>query len=204
MTLGQQPRADLLRYVGFAAAQERDLATEQRLGDAICCCARLRDRLLFVGILHRPQRAGHPRRQAERCVGDRRLQLQKQPRPGAIRESHAIGFADEVGDDPDGVVGLFVWAKCEELVVVIDTRRLEPRDDQGRVGIGEEHQHRRPFERHRLVAGEPRQIGADREQQRVDLKLGDPTAHPVQRVGGAPCGDRSNSRRDRQRRRRLD
>ena len=54
----------------------------------------------------------------------------------------------------------------------VDARRLEPRDDELRVAGARQHEHRQPFERHRLVAGEVRQVGADREQQRVDAELG--------------------------------
>ena len=52
-----------------------------------------------------------------------------------------------------------------------DARRLEPGHDERRVAVARQHEHREPLERHRLVAGEVRQVGADREQQHVDAEL---------------------------------
>ena len=59
----------------------------------------------------------------------------------------------------------------EHVGLRFDTRRFEPRHDELRVAVAREHQHREPFERHRLVAGEVRQVGADRQQQHVDAEL---------------------------------
>ncbi len=42
-----------------------------------------------------------------------------------------------------------------------------------------QHQHREALERHGLVPDQPRQVGADREQQHVDLLTGHGGAHPV-------------------------
>ena len=44
--------------------------------------------------------------------------------------------------------------------------------------VARQHEHREPLERHRLVAGEVRQVGADREQQHVDAELGHARARP--------------------------
>ena len=43
--------------------------------------------------------------------------------------------------------------------------------------VARQHEHRQPLERHRLVAGEVRQVGADRQQQHVDAELGHARPH---------------------------
>ena len=72
----------------------------------------------------------------------------------------------------DRVVGLLPRHDLEQLRPGLDARRLEPGNDELGVAGAGQHQHRQPFERHRLVAGEVRQVGPDREQQRVDAELG--------------------------------
>ena len=52
-----------------------------------------------------------------------------------------------------------------------------------RVAVGRQHQHRQPLERHRLVAGEVRQVGADRQQQDVDAELAHARPRPSQAIG---------------------
>ena len=87
--------------------------------------------------------------------------------------------------------------------------------DEPRVAVARQHEHREPFERHRLVAGEVRQVGADRQQQHVDAEL----VHPRPRArrsrrrsamssrapesrAGRRCSSRSSSRGTRRGRRR--
>ena len=53
-----------------------------------------------------------------------------------------------------------------------------------------QHQHREPLERHRLVAGEVRQVRPDRQQHRVDVELRHAGAGPVD-----PVGERATCRR---------
>ena len=177
MALCQKALADLSRHVVFAATDEPDLTVEQRLGDAVRRGASFRDRFLLVGIFHRAEWACHPRRPDEGGVGHRPLKLQQKPRPGAIGKRHAPPFTDQIGDNADGIVCFAVGVQRKELLVDFYPRRFEPRDDQGRVGVGSKDEHRRALEGHRLVAGEPRQVRADREQQDVDLELVEAGTH---------------------------
>ena len=60
-----------------------------------------------------------------------------------------------------------------------DAGCFEPRQDERRVGVGRQHQHRQTFERHRRIAREPRQVGAQGQQQRVDAQLSHCLAHAL-------------------------
>ena len=53
------------------------------------------------------------------------------------------------------------------------------------------HEHGEPLEGHRLVAGEVRQVGADRQQQRVDPQLRSCAARPLL-ARGRDCSVRTH------------
>ena len=55
---------------------------------------------------------------------------------------------------------------------------FEARHDEGGVAVAREHEHREPLGLERLVAREPGQVGADREQQHVDAELVHAAPHP--------------------------
>ena len=48
-----------------------------------------------------------------------------------------------------------------------DAGRFEGGHDERRLVIGRQHEHRDPLEWHRLVAGEPGEVGAERQEQHV-------------------------------------
>ena len=83
----------------------------------------------------------------------------------------------------DRVIGLVPAPDREDAWLFDDTRCLEPWDDERRIAVAVRHEHREPLERHRLVAGEPGEVGAHREQQDVDALRGHLAAHPGQAVG---------------------
>ena len=77
---------------------------------------------------------------------------------------------DQVGHQGHRVLGLVPRPDAEEVGVGLDPRRLQPGHDERGVAVDGQHEHGEPLERHGLVAGEPRQVGAQREQQDVDLR----------------------------------
>ncbi len=81
---------------------------------------------------------------------------------------------DQPRDERDGIVGLFPRHDLEQVRRGVHARRFEPGHDELDVAGPRQHQHRQPFERHRLVAGEVR---ADRAR---------PTA-TTRRCRSPPC-----------------
>ncbi len=92
------------------------------------------------------------------------------------------GRADERGDDADRILGLVPRQQREHLGLLDDTRCLQPRHDQRGVAIPGHDQHGQAFERHRLVAGEVRQVATDRDQQDIDAGLVHALASPVDAI----------------------
>ena len=79
---------------------------------------------------------------------------------------------DEPGDDRRRILGLLPRTQVEDTRLRLDARRLEPRDDHRRVAVAWHHEHRQSFEWHRVVAGQVRQVMADRQEQHVDAEVG--------------------------------
>ena len=73
-------------------------------------------------------------------------------------------------------------------------RRLEPRGDQRhRRAVGDrQHEHGQPLERHRVVAGEIAEVGADADQQRVEARGGRFAARAGEPLAVALGGDRGD------------
>ena len=76
-----------------------------------------------------------------------------------------------------------------------DARRLEAGHDELGVAVAREHEHREPLERHRLVAGEVREVGADRQQQHVDAELRHPGPGPRHPLAVHQAGRRAGHQR---------
>ena len=97
--------------------------------------------------------------------------------PGAVvRRLAQVGVADR-GDggtagqrrnQRDGIVGLVPRHDREDVGTLDDAGRLEPWDHHRRIAVAWHHQHGESFQRHRLVAGQVREVAADRDQQDVD------------------------------------
>ena len=73
------------------------------------------------------------------------------------------GPPDQPGDDGDGIVGLVPRQEREHVGPIHDARRLHPRHHQRGLAVLGHHQHRQALQRHRLVAGEVRQVSTDRD-----------------------------------------
>ena len=110
----------------------------------------------------------------KRVVRKRRLQIDHETRPGVIADRGSGRGAHESGDDRDRVLGLFPGADREHVGSLDDTRRFEARHHEHRVAVGRQDEHREPLERHRLVAGEVRQVRPRRQQQHVDAQFPHP------------------------------
>ena len=101
-----------------------------------------------------------------------------------------VDAVQQAGHDTDRVFGLLPRPHTEGIGLLADARRLEPRDHEHRRPVDRDHQHREPLQRHRLVPGEVGQIGAGREQHRVDGELSHSRAGAVDPggvVGHAPA-----------------
>ncbi len=71
----------------------------------------------------------------------------------------------------DRVLGLAPRLQGEHPGLLPDAGRLEPGHHQRGVAVGGHDQHGEPLQRHGLVAAQPRQLGADRQQQHLDALL---------------------------------
>ena len=78
---------------------------------------------------------------------------------------------DQASDDGDGIVGLVPRQQREHLGPIDDAWRLHPGHHQRDLAVLGHHQHRQALERHRLVAGEVREVATDRHEQHVDVGL---------------------------------
>ena len=127
----------------------------------------------LVGVLHHADRRDDLGRAHERASTAARAAGRARSAPTCGRRSRrAAPVADEPRDERDRVVGLLPRHDLEQLG--LRRRRAAPRGGARRARASPargQHEHREPFERHRLVAGEVRQVGPDRQQQHVDAEL---------------------------------
>ena len=168
VALGEQPATDVGGHLGLGAAHQGDVA--------------LRAAGRPPGRRPRRRRAGRrPRRRPWPSAAGRRPRSRgatrstpAAPPAGRRRSGPRCGRrwrpspaeAGQAGDDGDGVVGLLPRAEGEHLGALDDPGRLQAGHDQRGVALARHHEHREPLERHGLVAGEPRQVGPDRQQER--------------------------------------
>ena len=140
-------------------------------GDAVDRVCSAAQRLDLLAVLDHAQwghdvRGTHPLDVARQC----RLQIEHEPRPRLIADADASCTADHPRHDRDGIVAVLPRDELEQLRPRRDARRLQSRNEEARVALPREDEHRQPLERHRLVPGEVRQVGAGREQQHVDTE----------------------------------
>ena len=94
-------------------------------------------------------------------------------------------------DGREGVVRLLPGVQGEHLGALHHPRRLQAGHHERGVALPGQHEHRQPLQRHRLVAGEPREVGTHREQQHVDAGVGHARSDPGDALGpGAGAGHR--------------
>ena len=117
------------------------------------------------------------------------LQVEHEAGPGLVADRGPRRRTGELRHQRDGIVGLLPRDNLEHVGLRHDSRRFESRHDEVRISGPREHEHRQPLERHRLVAGEVRQVAAHRQQQHVDALVGHRLAHPVEAVEVDAHGD---------------
>ena len=149
-------------------APAREALGAHGFGDRVDRDRRGTQRVDLGRVLDDAQRSGDVDRTAEVRARQRGLQLDDEARPGVIADRGGGRLAHEPGDDGDRVLGLFPRADRERVGPLDDAWRLEARHHEHRVAVGREDEHRESLERHRLVTGEVRQVGARRQQQHVD------------------------------------
>ena len=88
--------------------------------------------------------------------GDRGLQREGEARPRLVADREHPGRADELGHRPRPDPIVSDHGRTRARAEVGHPRRLELGDDERRLAVAVEHEHREPLERHRLVAGEVR------------------------------------------------
>ena len=142
--------------------------------------AAARERGDLVGVLHHADRRRRPRTRARTSRAAARAGGRARTAPTCGRRSRHASAADPTSR-ATSAIGSSVSSHgtiSNRSGRGVDPRRLEPGHDEPGVAGARQHEHREPFERHRLVAGEVRQVGADRQQQHVDAEL----AHPLART----------------------
>ena len=178
--LGQQATPEIGRHVGFGTAGQRDRAALQggrrpdrrrpqpRRNAAISASSFTARSGPVIGA-----RLGELRWPATaRCRSTRNRDQVRSPM-AAVASAPA-----QAGDHGHRVLGLLPGADAEDVRPLDHPWRFEPGHDERRVVVARHDQHREAFERHRLVAGQPRKVGPDREQQDVDPLLDHRRSHP--------------------------
>ena len=169
------PRASARRARGARRARfdRRRVAARISAATTSTACAARAQRLDLGVVLDDAQRADDRRSPGTNVgVGQRVLQREHEPRPGLVADRGAPRphrrarrpARPDRRSRPTRTIS-------NTSACGVDPRRFEPRHDELRVAVAREHEHREPLERHRLVAGEVRQIGTDRQQQHVDIEL---------------------------------
>ena len=131
-------------------------------------------------VLHDAQRSGDVGGAAERDVGQRVLEVEHEAGPRVVADRGASTRADRRArrrsrSGPRSPP----TARSANASGCSTTRGASSRGHhEHRVAVGGQHEHREPLERHRLVAGEVRQVGAGRQQQDVDAELAHPRPRP--------------------------
>ncbi len=182
VALGQQPGRDVGRHLGLGPPDEGDVTGVQLVGDPVGGRTGGTQGGDLRGVLDHPQRPDDVDGAAERRAVEPRQQFDEEPGPHLVTDRRRRRAAGEIGDDRRRVLGLLPRAQREHARLIDDTGRLEPGDDHRRLAIAGHDEHRQPLERHRLVAGEVRQVVTDRQQQHVDALIGHRLAHPVEAV----------------------
>jgi hypothetical protein len=109
-------------------------------------------------------------------------QVDEEPRPHLVADSHGGHGSTQPGDDLDRIGRLRPRLDREHPWLLDDAGSLEPGDHQRRLAVTRHDEHRQALEHHRVVAGEVRQVVADGEQQHVDRLLGHPLADAIEAV----------------------
>ena len=116
----------------------------------------------------------------ERRGRQRALEVEHETRPRVVADrDSARTRARQPGDERDRIVGLFPRHDLEQIVLRDDAGRFQAGHDETCGTGARQHEHRQAFERHRFVAGEVRQVGSDRQQQRVDTERVHAGVHDV-------------------------
>src|SRR5947208_2966686 len=93
-------------------------------------------------------------------------------------KSHTIGSFGWMTRSLAWWCGLAEFGPLPTMAKLTCSGPFESRDDERGVAVGRQHEHRQSLERHRRVAGQPRQVGAEREEQAVDIEPLHALAHP--------------------------
>ena len=172
VAFGQQPRRDIGADCGLRAPDQLDLAALQLRCHTIGCgtgrlqCCDLGSIFAHAQFVHHDG-AAH----VARCVrGPMPEQLDKEACPHRVAYRRHPRSPNESRHDRNRIVGFVPRAHTEHIGVFVHPRRLQARDHQRRFAIAGHDQHRQPLERHRLVAGEVRQVAANRDQQQIDIR----------------------------------
>ena len=182
MALGEQPGRDVGGHVGLGASDEWDLAALELPGDPIGGSAGRAECIDLGRVLHHAQRADDVDGATERGAGQQREQLDEEAGPHLVADGDGPGPSGELGGEGGRVLGLVPDPQREHAGLLDDARRLEPGHEQRGLGVPRHDEHGQPFERHGVVAGQVRQVVAERQQEHVDSLLGHRLAHPVEAV----------------------
>jgi hypothetical protein len=187
---GDETPTDVVGHGGLGAADQLDVALLELPRNPVGGAGRRPQRRDLVDVFDGPQRGEHLAGPDEPRVREAAHELDEEARPRLIADGRDRGRAGQTGDEVDGVVGLVPELQGEHVGTFDHSRSFESGHDERGVAVSGHDQHREPFERHGFVAGEPRQVGPDRQEQHVDRGLGHRLTHASQPCG-VPVGHRA-------------
>jgi hypothetical protein len=100
-----------------------------------------------------------------------------------VTDGRARGRTGQLSYQVDRIICLVPGGDGERIRFGVNSRRLEARHHERGVAVAREHEHRESLGLERLVAGEPGQVGADRQQQHIDAEVGELASSPVHPLG---------------------
>ena len=180
VTLGNNPCTEIGGHLGLRAPDERDRACLQFGGDPVHGSPCSPQRSDLCRILRHPHRADDVDSAPEGGVRHERNQLDEESCPHLIPHGRHPRAPGETRNDLDRILGLGPGVEREHPSLFGNTRCLKTRDDEDCVPIAGNHEHRQALERHGVIAGEVRQVEAEREQHHVDALCGHRLSRPVE------------------------
>ncbi len=132
----------------------------------------------LIVVLDRADRAHHGGSGRPTGTGASVLQGEREPGPGGIADRDRPRATESLGHDGHGVA-TFGPGMQRRHAGLGHAGCFQTRDDQHRLTLTGQHEHREPLQRHGLVSGEIREIGADRQQQGVDVRGRHGCSHPT-------------------------
>ncbi len=184
VTFGDDPRGQIGRHLGLGAADERNrarTAARRRCGRRRRRAAASASSSAWSFIMRSGPTTSTARRYVALGICGKQLDQESGPHlvtdrnrpsaPDAIVATSAVGSSVSPHGNSSNTPG------CR-----LDSRCLQTGNHHRGITVGGHDQHRQALERHRVIAGQVRQVVADRQQQRVDTLFRHRGTHAVESV----------------------